>query len=81
MIALYFGSSKTDEQGAVFCLKKQAISRSFSFSQALHAIKDQRDITPCIIDPLGAVLNDLDDQKPKRQKAVYILHRDLRASH
>ncbi|MFI5342807.1 MAG: hypothetical protein ACHQUC_01165 [Chlamydiales bacterium] len=77
MIALYFSTYKPDCNGAIFCLEKNIALTFFSFSEALMAIKTNNDITPCIIDPLHK-LNDLDDQKPKRQKAVYIFHRDLR---
>lgn len=77
MIALYFSSYKPDQNGAIFCLQSNSISAFSSFSEALQAIKNANDITPCIIDPIYR-LNDLDDQKPKRQKAVYVFQRDLR---
>lgn len=75
-IGLYFGSYKPDDSGTIFCLKKKNVSTFFSFQQALSAIANN-EIAPCIIDPLHK-LNDLDDQKPKNQKAVYIFQRDLR---
>jgi len=76
-IALYFGSYKPDDSGAIFCLKKKSVITFFSFQEALSAIQADSEITPCIIDPLHK-LNDLDDQKPKKQKAVYLFQRDLR---
>lgn len=77
LIALYFGSYKEEEDGAIFCLKLKDIFTFFSFKEALLAMQNKNDISPCIIDPL-LKLNDMDDKKPKNQKAVYIFQRDLR---
>lgn len=76
-IGLYFSSYKLEKKGAIFCLNIKKITTFRSFSEALHDMQKNCFVTPCIIDPL-AKLNDLDDQKPKRQKAVYVFQRDLR---
>ena len=76
-IALYFSSYKEDEDGGIYCLKKDSISTVFSFNEALDIMIKNQDPFPCILDPL-AKLNDLEDPKPKRQEAAYVFQRDLR---
>lgn len=76
-IAAYFSAYKEDEDGGIFCLKKSSIATLYSFQAGLDDMIQKMDASPCLIDPL-AKLNDLEDPKPKRQKAHYIFQRDLR---
>ncbi|MCE5317830.1 MAG: hypothetical protein LLG04_10820 [Parachlamydia sp.] len=76
-IALYFSSYKDSADGALFCLNKYLIPTFYSCHHALDQMIQEKDLTPCLVDPL-VQLNDLDDPKPKRQKAVYVFQRDLR---
>lgn len=45
----------------------------------LADIKNRKFMKPCIIHPPSQI-NDLDDMKPKRQKALYLVHIDARFS-
>lgn len=78
-IALYFSNKKKDKNGAIFILNKDCLPTVRTFWDAVDAIKNERTFVPCLIDPL-AQINDLDDQKPKRQQANYILQRNLNFS-
>lgn len=78
-IALYFSSYKDGLDGALFCLNKSLVPTFLSYRDGLDQMIQERDLSPCLIDPL-VQLNDLDDPKPKRQKAIYIFQRELRQS-
>lgn len=75
-VALYFSSYKSDEDGAIYCIRKDSILTRYSFQESLDEMIKDQNIFPCIIDPLSK-LNDVDDPKSKRQEAVYIFQRDL----
>lgn len=76
-IALFFGTCKSDKDGAVFCLRKSSIHNFLSLKKAMDRMLLFKEATPCLIHPLPK-LNDVDDPKPKRQQATYIFQRDLR---
>ncbi len=75
--ALFFATSKENEDGAIFCIDKSSITHSPSYIHALAQMNLLKVISPCVITP-ATKINDLDNPKPKRQAAIYIFQRDLR---
>ncbi len=68
-MALYFSSYGHDEDGAIYCIRKNPTPIKHSFQESLDEMIKYQNSFPCVIDPLTN-LNDIDDQKSKRQEAV-----------
>jgi hypothetical protein len=78
-----FKATRTTE-GAVYVINYEAFEIFENFltifqTYKLADISNRESRKPCIIHPKGQI-NDFNDMKPKRQKAIYVVHIDSRYS-